>query len=195
MSYPVLEIFSSIQGEGHYQGTAATFIRLGGCNLRCSWCDTASSQTLAEAVWLETEEIVARVPRQIPRVILTGGEPTLHDLGPLAAALHARGHQVALETNGTRPVPEAWQLDWVAVSPKPDAAYQVACRADELKYVVDERLSAGDIRDELVPEGRVYLQVEGGREASAAKALQLVLSRPERLWRVGVQLHKVLQVP
>ena len=103
-----------------------------------------------------------------------GGEPTLHDLGPLAAALHARGHEVVLETNGTQEVPVEWGIDWIAVSPKPDAAYVVICHADELKYVVDENLQVEHIQDALVPEGRVYLQVEGGRPASALRAMVVV---------------------
>ena len=195
MKYPVLELFSSIQGEGYYQGTLASFIRLGGCNLRCSWCDTAHSQTAAGAKDMDIADILLQLPSDVRRVIITGGEPTLHDLGPLAAALHARGHEVALETNGTQEVPPEWGIDWIAVSPKPDAAYCVRCRADELKYVVDEQLQAEHIQDELVPEGRVYLQVEGGRPASALRALELVRANPQKLWRVGVQLHRVLQVP
>ena len=160
MKYPVLDLFSSIQGEGCYQGTLASFVRLGGCNLRCSWCDTAHSQTAAGAKEMEISDILLQLPRDVRRVIITGGEPTLHDLGPLAAALHARGHEVALETNGTQEVPAEW-----------------------------------GIQDALVPEGRVYLQVEGGRPASALRALELVRANPQKLWRVGVQLHRVLQVP
>ena len=195
MKYPVLDLFSSIQGEGCYQGTLASFVRLGGCNLRCSWCDTAHSQTAAGAKEMEISDILLQLPRDVRRVIITGGEPTLHDLGPLAAALHARGHEVALETNGTQEVPAEWGIDWIAVSPKPDAAYVVLCLADELKYVVDEKLQVEHIQDALVPEGRVYLQVEGGRPASALRALELVRANPQKLWRVGVQLHRVLQVP
>ena len=144
---------------------------------------------------MEISDILLQLPRDVRRVIITGGEPTLHDLGPLAAALHARGHEVALETNGTQEVPAEWGIDWIAVSPKPDAAYVVICHADELKYVVDEKLQVEHIQDALVPEGRVYLQVEGGRPASALRALELVRANPQKLWRVGVQLHRVLQVP
>ena len=82
MKYPVLELFSSIQGEGCYQGTLASFVRLGGCNLRCSWCDTAHSQTAAGAKEMEISDILLQLPRDVRRVIITGGEPTLHDLGP-----------------------------------------------------------------------------------------------------------------
>ena len=195
MKYPVLELFSSIQGEGYYQGTLASFIRLGGCNLRCAWCDTAHSQTAAGTREMDIADILAQLPQDVHRVIITGGEPTLHDLRPLTAALHNRGHEVALETNGTQEVPAEWGMDWIAVSPKPDAAYDVRCHADELKYVVDEQLQAEHIQDSLVPAGRVYLQVEGGKSTSALRALELVRANPQKLWRVGVQLHRVLQVP
>jgi len=189
MRYPVIESFYSLQGEGAYLGTPAYFIRFGGCNLRCEWCDTKESWQ--EGIPLvEMEEILKEIPCR--RVILTGGEPTLQDLGPLIGALKSRGHEVAIETNGSREIPADWQLDWVAVSPKPESGYRIACRADELKYVVDERLALEDIAFEEVPEGRIYLQIEGGKEASARKAMDWVLENPRLNIRLGIQLHKLL---
>jgi Organic radical activating enzymes len=189
MRYPVIESFYSLQGEGAYLGTPAYFIRFGGCNLRCEWCDTKESWQ--EGIPLvEMEEILKEIPCR--RVILTGGEPTLQDLGPLIGVLKSRGHEVAIETNGSREIPVDWRLDWVAVSPKPESGYRIACRADELKYVVDERLTLEDIAIEEVPEGRIYLQIEGGKEASARKAMAWVLENPKLNIRLGIQLHKLL---
>lgn len=193
--YPVLELFHSVQGEGWHSGLGATFIRLGGCNLRCSWCDTPMALTTEGAEWLTAEEVVLRIRPLQPLVVITGGEPALHDLGPLVQVLKLYDVTVAIETNGTQPIPADWGLDWVTASPKPDSGYVLKCRADELKYVVDERLEAADIRIGAVPAGRIFLQPESGRADSAARAVRLVMNNPDWKLRVGVQLHKVLQVP
>lgn len=190
MKYPVIEHFYSLQGEGVYLGTPAHFIRLAGCNLRCSWCDTQESWQEDAAQWLSVDSLVDDI--RCERVILTGGEPSLHDLGPLVKTLKERGHAVAIETNGTRSLPTEWQIDWVSASPKPDSHYALNCQADELKYVVDDKLTLEDIQWDAVPKGRIFLQIEGGKSQSAQKAMDWVLSHPEKNIRLGIQLHKLL---
>ena len=96
MRYPVIEVFASVQGEGTFSGLGADFIRLAGCNLRCSWCDTAHSYDVTAATMLDVEEILAKWQFDQPIVVITGGEPTLYDLGPLVQALKARGNFVTL---------------------------------------------------------------------------------------------------
>ncbi len=191
--YPVLEVFDSVQGEGLHAGLGATFIRLAGCNLRCTWCDTAYSVAGDGGESLSVEELLARQAFAQPMVIITGGEPTLHDLGPLVQALHARGKYVCLETNGTNPVPEEWGIDWITVSPKPQSGYAVRCRANELKYVVDEGFSLAVVDFDKAP-GHIILQVESCRPASVAKAYALVMENPQHKLRLGVQLHKLIGV-
>ena len=192
--YPIIEIFTSIQGEGFHTGKGTTFIRVAGCNLRCSWCDTQNSFDLSKAQWMSAEEIVDQA--QIPHhhVVITGGEPTLYDLGPLARELHKLGKYVAIETNGTNPIPAKWAIDWVTASPKPSSRYALCCQADELKYVVDDEFTINSIVDHDMPEGRIFLQVESGRQESAQKACDFVHRFPERRLRLGIQLHKVLEV-
>ena len=194
MRYPVIEVFSSVQGEGTFSGLGADFIRLAGCNLRCSWCDTVHSYDVAAATMLDAEEILAKWQFDQPIVVITGGEPTLYDLGPLVQALKARGNFVTLETNGTNPVPAAWGIDWITVSPKPDSDYVINCCANELKYVVDDNFSVDGIQADRVTPRHIYLQVESCKPESAARAVRIVTENPKLQLRVGIQLHKVLNV-
>lgn len=191
MKYPIVEAFYSLQGEGVYLGTPAYFIRFAGCNLRCAWCDTQESWDPAEGIEKNIDELVGDIPCE--RVILTGGEPTLYDLGPLVKVLKEKGHRIAMETNGTGKIPAEWEIDWVSVSPKPDSQYQIQCQPDELKYVVDDILKLEDIRWELVKKGRTFLQIEGGKSQSAEKAMNWVIENPEIPIRLGIQLHKLLE--
>ena len=191
MKYPVVEKFYSLQGEGLFMGTPAYFIRFAGCNLRCEWCDTKESWQTDSVPLIEQEELVQAIPCE--RVILTGGEPTLQDLKPLIERLHELGHQVAIETNGTRPIPKDWNLDWISASPKPESDYALNCEANELKYVVDEKFTLEKIQWNQVPTGQIFLQVEGGKKESADKAIQLISENPEKMLRLGIQLHKIGQ--
>ena len=193
IEYPVIEIFSSIQGEGMHAGLAANFIRLAGCNLNCSWCDTKEALQVSEAVQMTGDAIAERLA--LPKlVVITGGEPTLYDLGPLVEILHKRDKYVAIETNGTRAIPDSWKIDWITASPKPLSNYKLLCRADELKYVVDELFAVDRIHSQAVPRGRIFLQVEGGQTESAQKAYRLVMKHPELELRLGIQLHKIINV-
>ena len=111
--YKVNDIFSSLQGEGHHTGRAATFVRFAGCNLKCPFCDTDFTHYRE----MSAEEIVENVKQYTTRfVVLTGGEPSLQVDDTLVAALHEAGFYIAVETNGTRLLPES--IDWVTVSPK-----------------------------------------------------------------------------
>ncbi len=187
---PVVEIFDSIQGEGCHAGTPATFIRLQGCNLRCPWCDTPHGIPRAGGRPMTVAGIAAAV--RLPLVILTGGEPLLHDCGALVAALQARGVRVAVETNATAYRPWVDAANWVCASPKPPA-YRIhpRLRPHELKFVVDERFSP-----EVVPPdftGPVSLQPESNRPEMVQKALALLGDHPR--WRLSLQIHKLLGLP
>jgi organic radical activating enzyme len=142
---------------------------------------------------MTVRDIVAACDRDI--VILTGGEPCIHDLAPLVRKLHERGipHYVCLETNGTLPTPET--VDFVVCSPKPDNyAIHSDCRYNELKYVVDENFDVAVLPDEVKDSlGLVWLQPEGyNMEASMKQALKLVMEYP--YLRLGMQLHKLYKL-
>ena len=213
MSYVVKEIYYTLQGEGFHSGKAAVFLRFTGCNLwngfekdrgtgagACSlWCDTdfvgidgprgaayESAERLASAVASTWEGNSG----QRPFVVCTGGEPLLQLDEPLLEALHSHGFYVAVETNGTRPVPLG--VDWVCVSPKPGLPIVVS-EGDELKLVVPQ---VGV--DPAVYEGcrfpHFFLQPldNSQREENARWAVQYCLRHPK--WRISIQSHKVLGV-
>lgn len=199
MKYPIVEIFTSVQGEGLFIGCATAFIRFSGCNLQCHFCDT--DHTVKEE--LTVEEIVDKC--NVAMVTITGGEPGLHNLAPLLEALAAEGKFVTIETNGTYPMRAQYGnlLNWVTCSPKADAGYQIVegCIPDELKYVVDENFNLEVIPKEyLEPSNRewavlIWLQPEGSTMIESAKrALQMVLNEGKlgRI-RLGIQAHKCLQ--
>jgi 7-carboxy-7-deazaguanine synthase (Cx14CxxC type) len=209
MSYAVKEIFLTLQGEGGQAGRPAVFCRFAGCNLWsgreedragavCSFCDTdfvgldgpgggrfADAQALAGAV-----EAAWRGGPADRLVVLTGGEPLLQLDEPLIAALHARGFSVALETNGTLPVPPG--VDWICVSPKADAPV-VQTAGQELKLVYPQA-GVDPARFEGLAFERLLLQPMDGpeREANTAAAIAYCLAHPR--WRLSVQTHKYIGI-
>jgi 7-carboxy-7-deazaguanine synthase len=198
IKYPVMEIFNSIQGEGSMLGMPVTFVRFAGCNLKCPWCDTKESwNTNSSSIQMLTaEEIAAKCTMAI--VVLTGGEPCMHDLSELITKLHEIQKFVCIETNGTLPTPE--EIDWVVASPKPPE-YKIdgKCFFNELKYVVDDTFDLDCIpENEKKSCGTIWLQpCDYGRNnpksiASAQRAVDLTLINP--YLRVGIQLHKILDV-
>ena len=207
--YTVKEIFYTLQGEGVQAGRPAVFCRFSGCNLwtgreadrataTCTFCDTdfvgvgpdggkfATPEALAEAV-------AARWPAEVggqPYVVCTGGEPLLQLDGPAVAALQARGFEVAVETNGTQPVPDG--IDWVCVSPKADAAL-VVTGGDELKLVYPQELAPPERFTGLEFSHFLLQPMDGPRlTANTEAAIAYCLANP--LWRLSVQTHKVIGV-
>ena len=113
-TYPIVEIFNSVQGEGHHTGVPSIFIRFGGCNLTCEWCDTEFNKFDR----IPLSEIMKTLSQwTTKRVIYTGGEPAMQKLRPLSDELHAKGYNIAIETNGTIELEEGL-VDWICVSPK-----------------------------------------------------------------------------
>jgi len=209
MSYAVKEIFLTLQGEGGQAGRPAVFCRFAGCNLWsgreadregavCSFCDTdfvgmdgpgggrfADAEALAAAIEAQWRGGAAE-----RLVVLTGGEPLLQLDAPLIAALHARGFSLALETNGTLPVPPG--VDWVCVSPKADAPVVQTC-GQELKLVYPQP-GVDPARFEGLAFERFLLQPMDGpqRAANTAAAIAYCLAHPR--WRLSVQTHKYIGI-
>lgn len=210
MSYAVKEAFLTVQGEGGQAGRPAVFLRFAGCNLWsgreqdratavCSFCDTDFVGTdgdgggrFADAGPLADHIVSLWIGRAgDPKlVVCTGGEPLLQLDPPLIAALHARGFDIAVETNGTLPVPEG--IDWVCVSPKA-AAPVVQISGAELKLVYPQPLAMPD-RFEDLDFGRFWLQPMDGPDqaANTAAALDYCLRHPK--WRLSIQTHKYIGV-
>jgi 7-carboxy-7-deazaguanine synthase len=201
----IVEVFASLQGEGERQGLPTIFVRLAGCNLRCRFCDTKRAWTGGRRV--STEAVAAEVLRLRDRLgagwaCLTGGEPLLQDVAPLARRLRAEGFRVQVETNGRleRRVP----ADWWTVSPKPPG-YRTRPvykrRAAEIKLVVSRELTFAAVRRvrrAFPAEAPLRLQLESNSRASLERTLDF-LERAAKDGlpnvRLGIQLHKILRLP
>lgn len=195
-SYPVVEIFHSVQGEGAWAGTNAVFVRLGGCDVHCPFCDTKESWQAEHHPAQSVDEIVEVVGKIKPAItVITGGEPLMHNLEPLTAGIRSLGQKIRihLETSGAHP--QSGNFDWVTLSPKtfkpPDpSAYN---QVQELKIVVssDSDFLWAETQAKLVDDRTLkYLQPEWGKPT--ALTLDYVLAHPQ--WRLSLQTHKYLGV-
>ncbi len=194
--YPVVEIFYSLQGEGGRTGQATVFVRFAGCNLACEFCDTDFRVRETYTLPQLTEEI-ARVGGDCRWVCLTGGEPTIHDLRPLCALLHAQGYQIQMETNGTRPRPD-WNIDHITVSPKQPQGGRLHAwyedSASEFKYVVDDAATCARALDGVAVHGKTtWLQPNALNPRSVALCIESVQRYPTR-FRLSLQTHKLLDI-
>lgn len=192
----VNEIFISIHGEGTMAGMPVIFIRLSGCNLRCDFCDT--TYAYSEGNMMTVAEIASHIcqlsypwigTKCKTWVCITGGEPLIQDVAPLVNILHRNDCLVTVETNGTQFIPDIF--DHVVVSPKRYAdlhpsVYQVA---SELKYIIEDESDFSRIQRRMIP---VILQPVNNNLEIAAMCVKKVLQYP--MWRVGLQLHKIINI-
>lgn len=189
-TYRVNELFYSLQGEGRYAGTPAVFVRLSGCNLACSFCDT-QHQTWQH---MTCRQIVEAVGQHSARtVIITGGEPALQLDAELTTALHEAGYTIHLETNGTLPLKPGVEIDWITCSPKDGPALQIQ-HIDELKVL----FRGEDVSAFLSVPAREYrLQPldtgdpERNKEI-VKQTVNYILNHPK--WNLSLQTHKILNV-
>ena len=198
----VNEIFYSLQGEGHYTGTPAVFVRFAGCNLRCWFCDT----DFEKGVEMSEDEIVEAVLQYPTRyVVITGGEPTLQITASLCDKLHAHGLYLMMETNGTRPLPEGCQVDWITCSPKlidvEEGKRKIATirlrHIDELKVVFEDSPMQDMALYEQIPATEYRLQPCDTQDplcnqAILNKTIKYILQHPK--WKLSLQTHKILNV-
>jgi 7-carboxy-7-deazaguanine synthase len=198
-SLPVMEQFYTIQGEGFHQGRAAYFIRLGGCDVGCVWCDVKESWDANMHPKYEIQEIVGWVKNAMQEgiVVITGGEPLMHNLDSLCAALRDAGFLTHLETSGTHPLTGKW--DWVCFSPKKFKAplQEIYQAANELKVVIYHTSDfewAEEHRKLVQSNCLYYLQPEWSKlEVQTNRIVEYVKLNPS--WRIGLQTHKYIQVP
>ena len=197
-SLPVMEAFYTLQGEGAFTGQAAYFIRLGGCDVGCTWCDVKDSWDIHVHPKQSVESIVAEAMKYPARIaVVTGGEPLLHALGPLTEALREAGFRTHLETSGSSPISGEWHH--ICFSPKkfkaPVPGFHLL--AHELKVVIfnkhDLRWAEGHAM-QTCPDCSLYLQPEWSkREAMMPLVSEYVMAHPR--WRVSLQTHKYLKIP
>lgn len=195
---PVMEHFYTLQGEGVHQGKAAYFIRLAGCDVGCVWCDVKESWEADKHPLYTVQSLVDTVkatPAQI--VVITGGEPLLHDLSALTHALHHAGLRIHIETSGSSPL--SGELDWITLSPKkfksplPD----VAPHASELKVVIFHKSDfawAEKWAAQVSPLCKLFLQPEWSK-ADQVTPLIVDYIKANPHWQLSLQIHKYIHVP
>jgi organic radical activating enzyme len=195
---PVMEHFYTLQGEGMHQGRAAYFIRLGGCDVGCVWCDVKESwdRDAHPSIDITTVlDTVKQTPAQI--VVITGGEPLMHDLETLTETFRTAGLKLHIETSGSSPLSGKW--DWITLSPKKfkEPLLEILPLANELKIVVYNKSDFEWARkwQQLVAPGcKLYIQPEWSKAAVVTPMIiDFIKQNPE--WQLSLQVHKYINVP
>ncbi len=194
---PLMEEFYTIQGEGYHTGRAAYFIRVGGCDVGCHWCDVKESWDPEKHPPTHIDQIVENAARYSKTIVITGGEPLTWNMLPITSNLKDHGLQVHIETSGAYPLTGKW--DWICLSPKKvkmplPEIYPVA---QELKVIVFNRHDLAFAKAEqakVSPHCKLYLQPEWSvREKMIPLITEFVMQNPE--WQVSLQTHKYLNIP
>jgi len=197
-SLPVMESFYTLQGEGFHQGRAAYFIRLGGCDVGCFWCDVKDSWDADKHPKLTINSLLEEV-KQTPTeiVVITGGEPLMHNLGTLTNTLQQAGLKTHIETSGSSPLSGSW--DWICLSPKKFKAPspEVLPVADELKIIIYNKSDFAwgeQYAAKVSPKCKLYLQPEWSKAADVTPLIiDYIKANPK--WELSMQLHKYINVP
>jgi organic radical activating enzyme len=194
---PLMEEFYTVQGEGYHTGRAAYFVRIGGCDVGCHWCDVKESWNAAMHAPTAIEQIVENTKKYSDTVVVTGGEPLTWNMAPLTAAFQEKGIKIHVETSGAYPLSGHW--DWICLSPKKtmpprEEFYAVA---DELKVIV---FNANDLKwaeehaKKVKASCQLFLQPEWSkRETMMPIITEYVMKNPK--WRIGLQTHKYIGIP
>lgn len=195
---PVMEQFYTLQGEGYHQGKAAYFIRLGGCDVGCVWCDVKESWDAAKHPLHEINNLVTEVKKTAAKlVVITGGEPLMHNLDALTTALQTAGLTTNIETSGAHPLSGHW--DWICLSPKKFKAPlpSILPKANELKVVVFNTSDfdwAEKYAAAVSPQCKLYLQPEWDKAATMTPLIiDYIKANPK--WELSLQIHKYINVP
>jgi 7-carboxy-7-deazaguanine synthase len=195
---PVMESFYTIQGEGFHQGRAAYFIRLGGCDVGCVWCDVKESWDASKHPLYTVDQIIGEAAAHPGRLaVVTGGEPLMHDCSALTRSLHEAGFETNVETSGSHPLSGDW--DWICLSPKKFRfpLPEILPLANELKVVIFNKSDFGWAEQharQVSPGCKLFLQPEWSRSAQMTPLIiEYIKSNPR--WEFSLQLHKYINVP
>jgi 7-carboxy-7-deazaguanine synthase len=195
---PLMEEFYTIQGEGFHSGKAAYFIRIGGCDVGCHWCDVKESwdaKLHPATAAIRIIENAGKFPARA--VVVTGGEPTMYNLEFLTRGLKQAGMETFLETSGAYPITGSW--NWICLSPKKTMAplSESLLRADELKVIVHNKNDfewAEKNKKGLKPECKLFLQPEWSKcKEMMPLIVDYVMNHPD--WNVSLQTHKYMHIP
>jgi len=194
---PLMEAFYTIQGEGFHKGTAAFFIRIGGCDVGCHWCDVKESWNAELHPPTAVSQIANQAQNYSNTIVVTGGEPLMWDMGPLTKLLHKKGLQTHIETSGAYPLTGQW--DWVCLSPKKrkQPRAEIYPKSHELKVIIynkDDFKFAEEQAQKVSDRCILYLQPEWSvREKIIPMIVDYVMSHPK--WKISLQTHKYLNIP
>ncbi|MDD4394421.1 MAG: 7-carboxy-7-deazaguanine synthase QueE [Bacteroidales bacterium] len=195
---PIMEEFYSLQGEGYQTGKPAYFLRVGGCDVGCFFCDVKESWDAMKHTLTATDEVVRRIAQNPSKsVVVTGGEPLLYNMDYLCQALHSHQFSLFLETSGSEKLSGQW--DWICLSPKKNAAPlpEIISIANELKVIIfDESdfLWAEENAKKVGPNTMLFLQPEWSNSAKMMQSIvDYALAHPR--WRVSLQSHKYMRIP
>lgn len=193
-----METFYTIQGEGFHQGKAAHFIRLGGCDIGCVWCDVKESWDVSKHPSIEIKKIIEVVKYSKANIaVITGGEPLMHNLDLLTSALHDNNIKTHIETSGAYPITGNW--DWICVSPKKfkKPIEKTISKANELKVVIYNKTDfnwAEENAKQVSTDCKLYLQPEWGKSNKMTPLIiEYIKSNPR--WELSLQIHKYINVP
>ena len=195
---PLMEHFYTIQGEGFHQGRAAYFIRLGGCDVGCVWCDVKDSWDASKHPLFSVDEIVKFVTdAKANLAVITGGEPLMYDLSELTKALHQKNIEVNIETSGAYSL--SGVIDWICVSPKKFKAPldEVLLKANELKVVVFNKSDfdwAETNAKKVANSCQLFLQPEWDK-ASEILPFIIAFVKENPRWKISLQTHKFMNIP
>jgi 7-carboxy-7-deazaguanine synthase len=195
---PVVEEFYTLQGEGFHTGKAAYFIRLGGCDIGCNWCDSRFSWNPDIHPVIETNAIIDRaVNSGADSVVITGGEPLMWNLDVLCAGLKANNISIFLETSGAYPLSGQW--DWICLSPKKNMppVNEICNVADELKVIIQEKKDfewAEQFVDKVNNNCKLFLQPEWSRFDYIIPEIVNYIKINSN-WRISLQVHKYMHIP
>lgn len=194
---PLMEEFYTIQGEGSHTGRAAYFIRVGGCDVGCHWCDVKESWDPEKHPPTAIDQIIENASKYSKTIVITGGEPLTWDMGPLTQGLKERQMQVHIETSGAYPLTGDW--DWICLSPKKVKmpVPEIYPKAHELKVIVYNKHDFAFAKAEaekVSSSCKLYIQPEWSvREKMIPLITDFVMQNPE--WQVSLQTHKYLNIP
>jgi 7-carboxy-7-deazaguanine synthase len=195
---PIMEHFYTIQGEGFHQGRAAYFIRLGGCDVGCVWCDVKESWDASIHPQVSIDFLLTEIKKTAAKlIVITGGEPLMHNLSTLTTTLQQAGFETNIETSGSSPLSGKW--NWICLSPKKFKAPlpEVVPYANELKIIVFNTSDfkwAETYAAQVAPNCKLYLQPEWSK---AKELIPLIVNyiKENPQWELSLQLHKYINVP
>ncbi|MEE9349069.1 MAG: 7-carboxy-7-deazaguanine synthase QueE [Flavobacteriaceae bacterium] len=194
---PLMEEFYTIQGEGFHTGTASYFIRIGGCDVGCHWCDVKESWNEKLHPAIKTDRIVANAKKYAKMIVITGGEPLMWNMNYITSELKKAGLKTHIETSGAYPLSGQW--DWICLSPKKTKLplSDIYTKADELKVIIHNKSDfkfAIEQAKKVSKKCVLFLQPEWSKkEIFTPQIIDFVMNNPQ--WKISLQTHKYLNIP